>query len=118
MASSKVERQLQEAKSAIRHGELDRAKVLLTNLVKTDRDNPEVWLWLSSVVETKKERKTCLEQVLKYDPHHQTAQRALASLGEDAYRDKVRIPYADQVRNWEKDLAIPKFSRFQQVMMS
>lgn len=118
MASSKAERQLQEAKGAIRHGELERARLILTSLVKTDRSNPEVWLWLSSVVDTKKERKACLEQVLKYNPTHQTAQRALASLGEEAYRDQVRVPYSEQVRDWEKDLAIPKFSRFQQVMMS
>lgn len=118
MASSKADRQLLEAKSAIKHGELDRAKVLLANLVKSDRDNPEVWLWLSSVVDSKKERKACLERVLKYDPHHETAQRALASLGEEEFRDKVRIPFSEQVRDWEKELVIPKFSRFQQIMMS
>ncbi|MEE4194674.1 MAG: tetratricopeptide repeat protein, partial [Anaerolineae bacterium] len=118
MASSKAERQLQEAKSAIKHDELERARVILSHLVRTDRTNPEVWLWLSSVVDTKKERKACLEQVLKYDPDHETAKRALASLGEEAYRDKARVPYSNQVRNWEKDLAIPKFSRFQQIMMS
>ncbi len=118
MASSKVERQLQEAKGAIRNGELERARLILASLVKTDRSNPEVWLWLSSVVDTRKERKACLEQVLKYDPTHETAQRALASLGEEAYREQVRVPYSEQVRDWEKDLAIPKFSRFQQIMMS
>lgn len=118
MASSKAERQLNEAKSAIHHGDLQRARVLLTSLVKTDRDEPEVWLWLSAVVDTHKERKACLEQALKYDPQMEIAQRALASLGDETYRKKHRIPFSQQRQDWESGLAVPKFNRFQQLMMT
>jgi tetratricopeptide (TPR) repeat protein len=118
MASTKAERQLSEAKSAIHHGDLQRARVLLTSLVKTDRDNPEVWLWLSAVVDTHKERKACLEQALKYDPHMEIAQRALASLGDETYRKKFRVPFAQQRQDWESALAVPKYNHFQQLMMT
>jgi tetratricopeptide (TPR) repeat protein len=118
MASSKAERQLSEAKSAIHHGDLQRARVLLTSLVKTDRDNPEVWLWLSAVVDSHKERKACLEQALKYDPHMEIAQRALASLGDETYRKKFRVPFAQQRQDWESALAVPKYNHLQQLMMT
>jgi tetratricopeptide (TPR) repeat protein len=118
MASSKAERQLSEAKSAIHHGDLQRARVLLSSLVKTDRDNPEVWLWLSAVVDTHKERKACLEQALKYDPNLEIAQRALASLGDETYRKKFRVPFSRQRQDWESALAVPKYNHFQQLMMT
>lgn len=118
MDSSKAERQLSEAKSAIQHGDLQRARVLLTGLVKTERDNPEVWLWLSAVVDTHKERKACLEQALKFDPHLEVAQRALASLGDETYRKKHRVPFSQQRQDWESALAMPKYNQFQQLMMT
>jgi Tfp pilus assembly protein PilF len=45
-----------EAMTAIRQGERSRARDLLTRLIKIDRNQAKYWLWMSTVVETGKER--------------------------------------------------------------
>lgn len=72
---------LQEAIEAIRQGQHRRARDLLTRLLKADQTNPEYWLWMSSVVDTTKERIYCLNNVLKYDPKNKAARRGLILAG-------------------------------------
>lgn len=118
MSSSRNERQLIEAKSAIQNGSIHRARVLLTELVKADKFNPEVWLWLSAVVETPKERRFCLEQVLKLDPQSRAARHGLAILGDEQYRQEVRIPFAQQKHDWEKEKGLQQTTSMKQIAQS
>ncbi len=71
------DRMLQEAIEAIKSGQRSRARDLLTRLLRNDQNNVEYWLYMSTVVETQKERVLCLENVLKYDPDNETASRGL-----------------------------------------
>lgn len=96
---------LQEALGAIRQGEVKRARDLLTRLLKSDPNNGQYWLYMSSVVETAKERIFCLQEVLKRDPQNETARRGLVLLGALPPDDAPRAPM--QRRNWQAFLTAP-----------
>lgn len=72
---------LEEAVKAVREGDKARARDLLTRLIKTQPDNAENWIWLSAVVETEKERLTCLREALRADPQNEAARRGLILFG-------------------------------------
>ncbi len=72
---------LTEAIAAVRSGDNTHARELLTRLIRVDSSNPEYWLWLSTVVESERERIYCLQSVLKQDPTNRAALRGLAILG-------------------------------------
>jgi tetratricopeptide (TPR) repeat protein len=72
---------LTEAIAAVRAGDQTRARDLLGGLLKVDSANPEYWLWMSSVVESERERIYCLQSVLRHDPTNRAALRGLTILG-------------------------------------
>jgi tetratricopeptide (TPR) repeat protein len=72
---------LQEAIDALSEGEKVRARDLLTRLLRSDQNNPTYWIWMSSLVDTYKERIYCLESALRIDPMSTTAMRGLVLLG-------------------------------------
>jgi tetratricopeptide (TPR) repeat protein len=72
---------LQEAIDAIRQGQRRRARDLLTRLLRADQSDPEYWLWMSAVVDSLKERKYCLEMVLRLDPDNRQASDGLVMMG-------------------------------------
>jgi tetratricopeptide (TPR) repeat protein len=72
---------LREALDAIRAGQRARARDLLTRLLRADQTNPTYWLWLSSVVDSAKERVYCLQTVLRYDPENAAARQGLILCG-------------------------------------
>jgi len=72
---------LEEAIAATRRGERAKARELLTRVLRYDQKNEEAWLWMSSVVESDRERIFCLNSVLKLNSNSQTAKRGLALLG-------------------------------------
>jgi len=75
------DRILQEAIKAIENGQRERARDLLTRLLRQDQSEPAYWLYMSAVVDTQKERIFCLENVLKYDPQNETALQGLVLAG-------------------------------------
>jgi tetratricopeptide (TPR) repeat protein len=81
---------LTEAISAVRAGDHTRARDLLTRLLKMDSANPEYWLWMSSVVESERERIYCLQSVLRNDSTNRAALRGLTILG-------AHIPESDEL---------------------
>jgi tetratricopeptide (TPR) repeat protein len=72
---------LKEAIDALAKGQRSRARDLLTRLLRADQTNPNYWLWMSSVVESRSERIYCLESVLRLDPNHAAAKRGMVLLG-------------------------------------
>ncbi len=94
----------QEALSAIQSGNRARARDLLTRLLKTGQDNPEYWIWMSTVVETPKERSFCLNQALKLDPTNASVQRGLAMMGAAPVDESQVLPARYQRRNWQSKL--------------
>lgn len=92
---------MQEALQAIRNGQRARARDLLTRLLRSEEPTAELWLYLSAVVETEKERQYCLESALKLEPQNEAARLGLVMLGA-AVPDETRTPVKPQrQREWE-----------------
>ncbi len=88
---------LTEAIAAARAGDRSRARDLLSRLLRADSSNAEYWIWMSAVVESKRERIYCLESAIKLDPTNRAAMRGLVILGartpeEAEIASAVRIP--------------------------
>jgi len=88
---------LTEAIAAARAGDRSRARDLLSRLLRADSSNAEYWVWMSAVVESKRERIYCLESAIKLDPTNRAAMRGLVILGartpeEAEIASAVRIP--------------------------
>ncbi len=100
------QRMLREAISALRIGDRKRARDLLTRLLKEDQKNATCWIWLSSAVETQKERIYCLQMALQVDPENAVAKRGLILLGV-LPRDESVPPFpVNRPREWEEKLSI------------
>jgi tetratricopeptide (TPR) repeat protein len=90
----------QEAQDAAMRGQRERAKDLLTRLLQVEKDNPELWLLMSSVVDSPKERTYCLQSVLRFDPDNEAAQRGLVLLGTVPPDESIE-PTLPLRRKWE-----------------
>ncbi len=94
---------LQEAIDAIEQGQRERARDLLTRLLRTERDNPEIWLWMSSVVDSTKERIYCLQSVLRLEPDNLVASQGLVLLGASKPDESLQ-PFLPVRRTWEVEI--------------
>lgn len=105
-----------EAIEAIKQRDHDRALDLLMRLLKADKDNPETWLYMSSVVPTTKEQIYCLQNVIRLDPENLAAQRGLILLGKAPAREILSVPQPR--RNWaaQIDEDVEELKGFQKIM--
>ncbi len=71
---------LDEAIQAIRMGDKDEGRQILEEILEADESNEEVWLWLSSVVDSDEDREICLENVLALNPDNIVADKGLEAL--------------------------------------
>jgi hypothetical protein len=71
---------LEDAIDAIRAGDREEGRQILEEILETDESNEDVWLWLSSVVDTDEDREICLENVLALNPDNVVAQKGLEAL--------------------------------------
>jgi len=76
---------LDDAITVIRTGNTERGREILEEILETDESNEEVWLWLSSVVDSDEDREICLENVLAINPDNIVAQRGLEALREGTF---------------------------------
>jgi hypothetical protein len=78
--SDEIEQLLQQAISAARSGNKNKAKELLTNALHLDNHNARTWYLLSQIVDNKNQIIHCLEQVLKFDPGNKQAKARLEQI--------------------------------------
>jgi hypothetical protein len=71
---------LQQGVAAARSGRATEARQLLQQVVRDDPDNETAWLWLSSLVATREQKRSCLVRVLRANPHNAYALAGLARL--------------------------------------
>ncbi len=83
MSTSESRQWLQAGIKALKAGEQESARKLLMQVINVDERNEQAWLWLSGAVTSKKERRTCLENVLSINPENQLARKGLLKLGVD-----------------------------------
>ncbi len=97
----------QEAYLAFQEGKNQAAREILTRLLKSEPNNSEYWLLLSGVVESKKERLFCLQQVLRLDPQNPTARQGMVMLGQIPPQQDLMIPMAQQRYSWKAPSLLP-----------
>jgi tetratricopeptide (TPR) repeat protein len=71
---------LQQGIAAARASDRARARHLLTQAVRADPRSEQAWLWLAAVVDSPAQQRTCLEYVLRINPHNPQARKGLAAL--------------------------------------
>lgn len=98
---------LKDAIEAIRQGKYERARDILTRLLKNDPHNPTYWLWMSAAVPTRKEKAFCLQNVLRDDPNNAFAQQGLAMIGVKPI-EKIGKPPPIVRRKWKTEYGLPK----------
>ncbi len=76
---------LDDAITVIRTGNTERGREILEEILETDESNEEVWLWLSSVVDSNEDREICLENVLAINPDNIVAQKGLEALRQGTF---------------------------------
>ncbi|MCX6065556.1 MAG: tetratricopeptide repeat protein, partial [Chloroflexi bacterium] len=97
---------LQQAMESIRQEQFAQARTILTNLIRTDQQNPDYWVWLSAAMETQKERLYCLQTAFKLDPTHAAARRGLILMGALAPDDSIQPFPLNHPRPWESKLQL------------
>jgi len=78
-----VEAMVRAGIEAYRGGKPAEARKLLEKAIELDDYNEQAWMWLSAVVDTEEEKRTCLENVIVINPENEEAQRGLKMLGVD-----------------------------------
>jgi tetratricopeptide (TPR) repeat protein len=96
----------QEAVDALREGNKTRARELLTGLLKNNQNNATYWVWMSSTVDTTKERIYCLQTAFKLDPENAAAKRGLILHGALPPDDTVQPFPVNRPRAWEEKLLL------------
>ncbi len=96
----------QEAVEALRAGNKSRARELLTELLKTDQNNATYWVWMSSTVDTAKERIYCLQTAFKLDPQNAAAKRGLILHGALPPDETIQPFPINRPRAWEEKLLL------------
>ncbi|HEX6269813.1 MAG TPA: tetratricopeptide repeat protein [Anaerolineales bacterium] len=112
----------QEAVEALREGNKTRARELLTGLLKADQNNATYWVWMSSTVDTAKERIYCLQTALKLDPDNAAAKRGLILHGALPPDETIQPFPLNRPRAWEEKLLLahekPKLKGWQAIKAS
>ncbi len=80
MAQSNLERQLRAGIRAAQQNNLEQARTLLEGVLRQDRNNELAWVWMASIVPSKREKRVCLERVLQINPENEPAREAINSL--------------------------------------
>ncbi len=110
-----VDGMVREGISAYRAGRKDEARALLLRAVEIDQYNEQSWLWLSAVVESVDEQRTCLENVLTINPNNDRAKQGLQVLNQKpspAVSAKTASSQADDVLAGTSFTSTPSASPF------
>jgi tetratricopeptide (TPR) repeat protein len=96
----------QEAVEALRTGNKSRARELFTELLKTNQNNATYWVWMSSTVDSTKERIYCLQTAYKLDPENIAAKRGLILHGALPPDQTIQPFPVNRPRIWEEKLLL------------
>ena len=89
---------LDEAIQVIRMGDREEGRRLLEEILEADEGNEEIWLWLTTVVDTDEDREVCLENVLALNPNNAVAQKSLEDIrsGNFNARDIMQVAIEEE----------------------
>lgn len=78
--SANVDAMVREGINAYKTGRKDDARALLLKATELDQYNEQAWLWLSGLMDTPDDQRTCLENVLAINPDNERAKQGLSYL--------------------------------------
>ena len=78
--SANVEAMVREGINAYKAGNKEEAKALLLKATEIDQMNEQAWLWLSGLMDSAADQRTCLENVLAINPNSDRAKQGLSFL--------------------------------------
>ncbi len=90
MAGNTPQHELERLYKLIQQERLDEAAVALRSIVRSDKDNEDVWWLLANAATDPSEAKESLENVIRLNPSRQDAQNLLAQL-QEAYPDLIPL---------------------------
>jgi hypothetical protein len=73
MGTSESQSVLEQAMAAVNAGDLVQGRALLESVLEKDPSNDWAWVWLSGCVEDPLQKRICLQQALKANPHNEAA---------------------------------------------
>jgi len=82
--AANVDAIIREGIAAYKAGRKEEARAVLLRAVEVDQYSEQAWLWLSAVVETPEDQRTCLENVLAINPENERARTGLNVINEQA----------------------------------
>lgn len=88
--SANVEAMVKEGIRAFKANKKEEARALWEKATELDQYNEQAWLWLSAVVETDDDKRTCLENVLFINPNNANAKKGLEMI--DAETKNLKRP--------------------------
>jgi hypothetical protein len=91
---------------AYRSGNRAQAQRFFRFALMENPDDVRCWLWLVEVVDTQADKKHCLEQVLRIDPSHSLARKALEDLND--LIASGRLPHVSPFGGFGSELAEPE----------
>jgi Tol biopolymer transport system component len=80
VANDVIQNQLKAGIAAAKAGNKALARQLLEQVLEKDENNETAWMWMAMVVDTPRDKRVCLEQVLEINPNNQRAREALERL--------------------------------------
>lgn len=72
-----ADRTVNDAIAAIRSGDKERGRTLLTQALRLNPQNEQAWLWMTAIAETPEQQRECLERVLAINPQNKVARQGL-----------------------------------------
>jgi hypothetical protein len=78
--SANVDAMVREGINAYKSGRKDEARALLIKATELDQYSEQAWLWLSGLMDTPDDQRTCLENVLAINPNNERAKQGLSYL--------------------------------------
>ncbi len=72
-----MSREMQNAIKAIKAGDMDTGRKLLSNILKKDRNHEDAWLWMSRTMPEPHKKRQCIERVLSINPNNEVALRII-----------------------------------------
>jgi len=86
--SEDLQKLYQDAQKAMKAGNKEKARDLLSQVVEEDEENVDAWVALSKVVDNDAEKRICLTTILQLDPTNSYARKELAKSEEKIEKGK------------------------------
>jgi len=93
MDDIRIEEQLRKGIALAKARKNSEARDILSQVVRNDPQSVLGWLWLAGVVETKEQRRYCLEKVLQLNPQNEVVKRVLAQIKTAQPQVTASAPY-------------------------